>query len=75
MARSDDTEMDDLIVLLSMYQGLHKRVATKVGVDETMVSRVARGKRTSARVSEAIREELRAIRDYLSRKPTKSNGG
>jgi hypothetical protein len=72
---SPEDEGGDLLVAIAMFHGIYNRVAAKAGVHHTMVSRVARGKRTSTRVSEAIREELRAIRDYLNRAPKKLNGG
>jgi hypothetical protein len=72
---SPEDEGGDLLVAIAMFHGIYNRVATKAGVDHTMVSRVARGERSSSRVSEAIREELRAIRDYLNRTPKKLNGG
>jgi hypothetical protein len=62
-----------LVVAIAMFNGIYKRVAAKTGVHQTMVSRVARGERNSTEVSEAIREELRAIRDYLNH-THKSNG-
>jgi hypothetical protein len=70
----DDTE--DLLVAIAMFHGIYKRVAGKVGVDQTMVGRVVRGSRTSKEISAALHSELRAIRDYLNgSKPRKSNGG
>jgi hypothetical protein len=72
---SPGDEGGDLFVALAMFHGIHKRAAAKAGVHQTMVSWVARGERSSSRVSEAIREELRAIRDYLNRTPKKLNGG
>jgi hypothetical protein len=72
---SPEDEGGDLVVALAMFHGIYNRAAAKAGVHRTMVSRVARGKRTSTRVSEAIRAELRAIRDYLNRTPKKLNGG
>jgi hypothetical protein len=72
---SPEDEGGDLLVAIAMFHGIYNRVAAKAGVHHTMVSRVARGRRTSTRVSEAIREELRAIRDYLNRPPRKLNGG
>jgi DNA-binding LacI/PurR family transcriptional regulator len=56
-----------------MFNGIYKRVAAKVGVHQSTVSRVARGERNSPEVSATIREELRAIRDYLNRTAHKSN--
>jgi hypothetical protein len=72
---SPEDEGGDLLVALAMFHGIYNRVAAKAGVHHTMVSRVARGKRTSTMVLEAIREELRPIRDYLNRPPKKLNGG
>jgi hypothetical protein len=72
---SPEDEGGDLLVAIAMFHGIYNRVAAKAGVHHTMVSRVARGKRSSPRVSEAIREELRAIRDYLNRTARKLNGG
>ena len=72
---SPEDEGGDLLVAIAMFHGIYNRVAAKAGVHHTMVSRVARGERSSSRVSEAIREELRAIRDYLNRTPKKLNGG
>jgi transcriptional regulator with XRE-family HTH domain len=63
-----------LLVAIAMFDGIYKRVAEKAGVHPSMVSRVARGERNSPRVSVAIREELRVIRDYLNRSVHKSNG-
>jgi len=64
-----------LLVAIAMFNGIYKRVAAKAGVHPSMVSRVARGERNSPKVSSAIREELRAIRNYLNRSEHKSNGG
>jgi hypothetical protein len=52
---------------LGMFRGLQLRVAKKVGVDATFVSRVARGERSSDEVMAALMEELDSIRDYLNR--------
>ena len=70
-----ETEDGDLLVALEMFRGIYQRVAKKVGVGEPMVSRVARGKRTSLEISKAIHNELRAIRDYLNHTPKAVNGG
>jgi DNA-binding LacI/PurR family transcriptional regulator len=64
-----------LVVAIAMFNGIYKRVAAKTGVHQTMVSRVARGQRNSFEVAAAIREELRAIRDYLNHTPKATNGG
>ena len=44
------------------YRGLYARVARRLGVDRSYVSRVARGERRSKRVEEALRVELKRIR-------------
>jgi hypothetical protein len=75
MSHKDETKDGDLLVALAMFHGIYKRVARKLGVGGTMVSRVARGKRNSPEISEAIHSELRSIRDYLNRAATKLNGG
>jgi hypothetical protein len=74
MARHCADDADNLLVALGMFHGIYKRVAAKVGVGSTTVSRVARGQRNSSEVAAAIREELRLIRDYLNRTTYKSNG-
>jgi hypothetical protein len=61
-----ESEDGDLLVALAMFHGIYKRVAQKVGVDKSLVARVAHGKRNSAEVSKAINQELRAMRDYLN---------
>jgi hypothetical protein len=65
----------DLLVVLAMFHGLFRRVALKVGLGETMVSRVASGNRSSPEISKAIYTELRAIRDYLNHPPKAVDGG
>ena len=70
-----EIEDGDLLVALGMFHGIYGRVARKVGVSEPMVSRVACGKRSSPKISQAIHNELRSIRDYLNRTPKKLNGG
>ena len=44
------------------YRGLYARVARRVGVDRSYVSRVARGERSSKRVEQALQAELKRIR-------------
>ena len=68
----EDTNV--LLVAIAMFQGIYKRVAAKVGVDDSFVSRVMNGKRKSPDVIAAMRYELSVIRDYLNRTAGKSNG-
>jgi len=44
-----------------LYRGLYARVARRLGVDRSYVSRVARGERTSPEVEAALAAELRRI--------------
>jgi hypothetical protein len=75
MRHESETEDGDLLVALAMFHGIYKRVAQKVGVNEAMVSRVVHGERSSPEISNAIHNELRAIRDYLNHTPKAINGG
>jgi hypothetical protein len=51
---------------VSLFRGVYNRVAKRLGVDPSYVSRVARGERKSASVEQALAEEVRAIRDHLN---------
>jgi hypothetical protein len=75
MRHESEPEDGDLLVALAMFHGIYKRVARKVGVNEAMVSRVVHGGRSSPEISEAIHNELRAIRDYLNNPPKAVDGG
>ena len=44
-----------------LYRGLYSRVARKLGVDRSYVSRVARGQRRSQEIEAALKSELRRI--------------
>ncbi len=44
-----------------LYRGLYARVARRVGVDRSYVSRVARGERQSPEVEAALQAELKRI--------------
>ena len=44
-----------------MYRGLYSRVARKLGVDRSYVSRVARGERRSEDIEAALATELKRI--------------
>jgi hypothetical protein len=47
--------------LPSLMRGLYSRVARKLRIDPSYVSRVARGERTSNAISEALHAELRRV--------------
>ena len=53
--------------VLSVFRGLYRRVAAKLGVDPSFVSRVARGERRSPAVLAALREEMSVIREHLNK--------
>ena len=74
MARTKSDDTNSLLVAIAMVRGIYKRVATKLRLDESYVSRVATGQRKSPRVIAAIQYELTLIRDYLNRMAGKSNG-
>ncbi len=52
--------------LASQLRGLYARVARRLRVDPSYVSRVARGERQSARIEKALRREIRSILQLLS---------
>jgi len=56
----------DSIPSVSLFRGIYNRVAKRLGVDPSYVSRVARGERKSAVVEKALAEEVRVIRDHLN---------
>ena len=51
---------------VSLFRGIYNRVAKRLAVDPSYVSRVARGERKSAKVEKALAEEVRAIREHLN---------
>jgi transcriptional regulator with XRE-family HTH domain len=51
---------------VSLFRGIYNRVAKRLGVDPSYVSRVARGERKSAVVEKALAEEVRVIREHLN---------
>src|SRR6202030_4305887 len=60
-----DSNMNS-IPSVSLFRGIYNRVAKRLGVDPSYVSRVARGERKSAIVEKALAEEVRVIRDHLN---------
>jgi transcriptional regulator with XRE-family HTH domain len=65
----DDDKVDGNITHLpsvSLFRGIYNRVATRLGVDPSYVSRVARGERKSAVVEKALADEVNLIRDHLN---------
>jgi hypothetical protein len=59
----DSQRIEDTISynLPSLMRGLYSRVARKLRIDPSYVSRVARGERTSFAISRALDAELRRV--------------
>ena len=51
--------------VVSSFRGVYARVARKLKVSPSMVSRVADGHRISPKIQAALREELQAIKQKL----------
>jgi transcriptional regulator with XRE-family HTH domain len=68
-----DSDMNS-IPSVSLFRGIYNRVAKRLGVDPSYVSRVARGERKSAVVEKALAEEVRVIRDHLNNHQNDHNG-
>jgi transcriptional regulator with XRE-family HTH domain len=67
-----DSNMNS-IPAVSLFRGIYNRVAKRLGVDPSYVSRVARGERKSAVVEKALAEEVRLIRDHLNNHNNNNN--
>ena len=50
----------------TVYRGIHIRVAQQIGVSRSIVSRVARGKKKSARISAALAAEVEKVEKQLA---------
>src|ERR1700730_16427339 len=81
----DNASTNSELIALSpqtLYRGLYVRVARKLGVDASYVSRVARGERQSPEVEIALSQEighinkkLGAVDSVQKRTSGKQNGG
>ena len=67
MNRDNSDVSTNAFPVLSVFRGLYQRVAAKLGVDPSFVSRVARGERRSPVVLAALREEMSVIREHLNK--------
>jgi hypothetical protein len=73
----DDDKVDSSMTSIpsvSLFRGVYNRVAKRLGVDPSFVSRVARGERKSATVEKALVDEVRAIREHLNDHERNQNG-
>jgi predicted transcriptional regulator len=61
MCRSPVTAAD----IISKFRGVYARVARKLDVSASMVSRVADGHRTSPEIAAALRQELKELKKKL----------
>lgn len=53
--------------IISDFRGVYARVARKLNVSASQVSRVASGDRSSSEIEAALREELKTLKDRLDR--------
>jgi DNA-binding transcriptional regulator YdaS (Cro superfamily) len=61
--------------LASIFRGLYFRVASRLGVDPSYVSRVARGERKSEAVEAALESETRKIVNQFAKKLKGNHNG
>jgi hypothetical protein len=61
--------------LASIFRGLYVRVASRIGVDPSYVSRVARGERKSEAIEAALEHETHKIISQLSKKSNGNHNG
>src|SRR5580704_17128886 len=59
----------------ALYRGLYVRIARKLGVDASYVSRVARGDRRSNEIETALRQALDEIDQKLGRGSSAAGSG
>ena len=60
--------------MAALYRGIYSRVADKLGVDPSYVSRVARGERESKQVRAALDSELQNIERTFARQNHNHHG-
>jgi transcriptional regulator with XRE-family HTH domain len=61
MDRDAQNPTTKLLKLAALFRGLYSRVAKKLGVDPSYVSRVARGERHNAEVEQALVQEVQRL--------------
>jgi hypothetical protein len=59
MKRNNPNEITDSLQALTVFRGIYKRVAEQLDIDPSYVSRVARGERSAAFVTDALQKEIR----------------
>ena len=71
MKRNSQNEIMNSLQAITLFRGIYRRVAKRLDVDPSYVSRVARGERRAAFVTEPLEKEIRramgkARDNYLS---------
>ncbi len=61
MKRANGNNGSALLIRPILYRGVYSRVARRMGVDPSYVSRVARGERASPKVEKALLAELQRL--------------
>jgi hypothetical protein len=59
MKRSSQNEIMNSLRVITVFRGIYRRVAKQLDIDPSYVSRVARGERRAAFVTEALKKEIR----------------
>jgi transcriptional regulator with XRE-family HTH domain len=72
MNRDKSNGITQFTHMAALYRGIYSRVADKLGVDPSYVSRVARGERESEKVRAALDSELAHIARSFARHHTDS---
>ena len=58
MKRKNQNEIMNSLQAITLFRGIYRRVAQRLDIDPSYVSRVARGERRAAFVTEALKEEI-----------------
>ena len=74
MNRDKSNGITQFTHMAALYRGIYSRVADKLGVDPSYVSRVARGERESEKVRAALDSELAQIARSFARHNSNSGG-
>ncbi len=61
MKRANGNNGSSLLIRPVLYRGVYSRVARRMGVDPSYVSRVARGERVSQKIEKALVAELQRL--------------
>ena len=59
---------------ISVFRGFYARIAKRLNVDPSYVSRVARGERESPELLVALEQEMRVLANSASRKSSRRRG-